>query len=366
MPKKYYLDCNAHLPMCEKAQRAYTEYQNSPAGYGHPSSPSFIGRLAATALETSRKRIAELLGAKSPNQIIFTSTCTQACEWGFNIFHSRAQKAGKILKCSPLEHPAIKYILDKTPHSLLNVTNNGVINEITNDDDYVICLHVQNEIGTIQPLENLRGFVFSDMCQSIGKIPVNLSNMNVDLAVFGAHKFGGPASVGILYFKDPSWWIPLGDGSRYFFDRAGTPDVASIVATTAALEDSLDNMSNNINNMNAFQKKIEKIFINNKIEVISNNVRRVPNTTFIKIPKFALNLLVSLFEQEIYVGIGSACGTKHSGPSPLMLAMGKDGGPGDFIRISTHGQYDEHDAEYIGKIIVEKINDIWRKNYVAK
>ena len=95
-----------------------------------------------------------------------------------------------------------------------------------------VCMHVQNEIGTVQDIENINVPFFCDMSQSLGKIPINVSKIqNLMIGVFGAHKFGGPVGIGFLYIKDNKWWKEFGFGSRYYFDRPGTPDAGMIIAT---------------------------------------------------------------------------------------------------------------------------------------
>lgn len=360
--KIYYLDSNAHVPMSKRAQEAFINYQNSSAGYGHPSAPSTIGREAASSIEIARTKIAKLLNC-SNNQLFFTSTCTQACEWGLKIFNEQAKKRNAVIKSSPMEHPAIKdYVAVNMPQCRFFAVNDGVVVP-ESDEGFNICLHVQNEIGTIQPIENLKGFVFSDMCQTIGKIKIDLRSFPVDIAVFGAHKFGGPAGIGILYLKDPMNWCPFGTGSRYFKDRTGTPDCAGIVATAAALEDTLEKMNIRLQNMQTFQSVLEEKLTNFGIEVICKNSRRVSNTSFLKIQDCAYPLVQALSEKNIHVGLGSACGSKHLGLSPLMQALGKEGGAGDFIRISQHGDYNADDANFIADIIMKKVN-YFRRNYV--
>jgi cysteine desulfurase len=350
--KSFFLDTNAHISMGKSAQKAYIDFQNSPAGKGHPSSKSSLGLITASVLEINRAKIAKLLGAKSSDQIIFTSTCTQACEWGLDIFSKWCLINNNKLFYSSIEHPAIKYYIDHKLSNYNNLINFGLDFEKIEykPDNFVICMGVQNESGLILPINNIKNaHVLSDMCQMIGKVPINLSEMNIDIGIFGAHKFGGPF-VGILYLKDPSKWMAFGTGSRYFCDRAGTPDVAGIVATATALEETLSEMSVKLIKMRSFQAILEKKLTENEIKVILMNKDRVANTTLLKIPKIAIQVLHSLSEENIYVGSGSACSSKDS--SPLMELINEKGGMNDLIRISTDGSYDENDALYVaGRII---------------
>ena len=100
-------------------------------------------------------------------------------------------------------------------------------------------------------------YMLVDISQSIGKISVNLKNMPIDIAVFGGHKFGGSAGVGFIYLKDINLWREFGTGSRYFSDRAGSPDVAAVVATSAALEEELMTMPERLVKMVEFRDILE-------------------------------------------------------------------------------------------------------------
>lgn len=349
-----YLDANAHVPMSAGTIKVYSEYQNSRAGWGHPLAPSLPSREASSALEEARGKIAFLLGAENPNQIIFTSTCTQACEWAMQIMKNNLEKNsrfGESLIYSPLEHSAVNSCVpffDKRFNiKQFSISEDGVIlTGSSSKCDLAICIHVQNEIGTIQPINEIKTkFLFSDMCQTVGKESVCLRDMPVDIAVFGAHKFGGPASVGFMYLKDTSLWQEFGTGSRYFPDRTGTPDVASIVATSFALEETLEKMPESLSNMKEFQLTLEPRLEELGFQIVGKNARRVPNTTYIKVPNsMAFIYLSELSEKGYYVGMGSACGSIHTGSSLATAALSQEGDGNDFIRISQHGTYGKQDA----------------------
>lgn len=353
--KEMYLDANAHLPMNPKALQAYVDFMNSPAAHGHPSAPALPGRLAANALEIARGKIASLIGAEKPSQIVFTSTCTQACEWGLEILAQIDENKFLNIYSSPIEHPAVRdFFEDLSSEFFLPVNSDGVIQPLSTSNNKVCCIHVQNEIGTIQPLDQIKcQYLFSDMSQSLGKIPINLSQMNVDIAAFAAHKFGGP-SFGFMYVRDINWWQAHGAGSRYFFDRAGTPDVAGAVATSIALEEAISSLETRTKNMIAFQSTLETGLESFGAEIMGKNTPRSPNTTFAYLPNKAFSAILALSERGIYTGLGSACGSMHSGPSKLVSTLGRPGNAHDFIRISQFGEYNDADAKYF----LEKLNEV--------
>jgi len=188
----------------------------------------------------------------------------------------------------------------------------------------------------------------SDMSQSLGKMKINVAELNVDLAVFGGHKFGGPSGVGFMYFKDTSDWKEFGTGSRYFMDIPGTPNVGAIVATAAALDESTQTLERRRENMVAFQNRLEPGLKELGFEIIGEGAERCPNTTFVKVPgtrNAGLILMTKLGKLGIHVGLGSACGSIYAGGSPLMEALGKPSDGQDYIRISQFGDYGSQEAE---------------------
>jgi len=341
-----FLDANAHLPLNQKAAQAFIEFNNSIGGHGNAMAASVTGRAAANSIENSRKKIAELIGAKSADQIIFTSTCTQACEWGLEIL--KAQNF-PMTWCSQIEHPAVGKKVAKIFNSNdLFTSKNGIAGCTFEPDEgsAFICIHVQNEVGTIQPIEDIKVPFFCDMSQSLGRLPLNVSKIpNLKIATFAAHKFGGPVGVSFMYIQNPDWWIPFGTGSRYHRDRAGTPDPGMIVATAVALEEALSTLDRRYSNAIAFSTEIEHVIKELGFTVIGDGAKRLPHITFFQIGKKMGPYVVNQFEAErIHIGKGSACGSLTSNSSPVMAALGSGGSASDFIRISQWGNYSEKEA----------------------
>lgn len=347
---KYFLDANAHVAINEKALKAYVDCNKSLAGHGHAQSPSPLGRSAASAIEEARGKIARIIGAKEANQIVFTSTCSQACEWSLQLMSELPLDK---VYMSTVEHPAIKFKYRELfkPNSL-PISANGQVSGLFQfpPNSGVVCIHVQNEVGIIQPIEQLKAqYLLSDMSQGLGKIKINVSSIpNLYFAAFGAHKFGGPGGVGFMYLKDTTMWKEFGSGSRYYFDRTGTPDTAGIVATGVALEEAENSREQRYANMLEFRDTLESGLEEMGWPVICKDANRIPNTTFMKVPRsMALHLLNQLGSEGIYVGLGSACGAVYSGPSAIMTALNLRGTMHDYIRISQFGEYSVKDAKYI-------------------
>lgn len=350
-----FLDANSHLPLNPKALEAYISFNKSLCGYGNAMSTSMPGRLAASKLEEARAMIAKLIGAESTSQIIFTNSCTQACEWGLELL--KAQNFEKVY-CSTIEHKAVSIKAGNLfGNNDLFVNKNGQIACTFDPSEKAafVCMHVQNEIGTIQNIERINVPFFCDMSQSLGKIPVNVSKIpNLMIAAFGAHKFGGPVNIGFLYIRDIKWWKSFGFGSRYFKDSPGTPDVGMIIAAAVALEDAIKTLSARYNRALIFKSIIESAIKSIGINIIGEGADRVPYTTFINVGKrMGPHIMSQLEADEIFVGLGSACGSLHSNTNPTMSALGYNGSYHDNIRISQWGDYGEKEARFVAKSIVK-------------
>ena len=344
-----YLDANAHLPLHPKALEAFTDFNKSTGGHGHAQALSMPGRIAADRIEQSRANIAKHIGAR-PNQIVFTSTCSQACEWGLELL--AAQNFDKVYT-STIEHKAVaSKARELFGNNDLFTNREGVIAcSFTPPENKVafVCIHVQNEIGTIQPIEDVKVPFFSDMSQALGKIPVNVSKLpNLKVAVFGAHKYGGPVGVGFLYIQDTSWWKEFGAGSRYLLDRPGTPDAGMIIAASVALDEAIKTMHTRYENALLFRSIIEDALIKMRIEIVGDQATRVPHTTFLNVGKKMAPYIMTQMEAEgIFVGLGSACGSLHSNSNPVMTALGYGGKAQDYLRISQWGDYGEREARQV-------------------
>ena len=333
-----FLDINAHLPINKKALKAYIKCSNSMAGHGHPSSLTKPSLKANKMLESAREKIAELIGAKSSNQIIFTYGASQSCKWGLKIFGEAY--------VSPIEHPAIKYLTEGYPLLYCDKDCNITLKEKS------ICVHMQNETGTIQDFSKFKGKLFSDISQSLGKTKININEF--DIAAAGGHKFGGPGGTGFLYLKNTDDWQPY-ENYGYYLDRPGTPDVPGMVGMSIALEEALKSLDERLYNMKLFQTKIENMFESYGLEIIAKNSNRSFSTSLIGGFKDSHKLLLELNKKGIYIGLGSACSSYNIEKSPLMDILGKNYNINNIIRISNWGNYGEKEAD----IFINIFKEIW-------
>jgi cysteine desulfurase len=343
MKKKLFLDANAHVPMSDRVLKVFNDYQKSNNAWGNVNTLIEPGIKSTALIEEAREKIARYLGCNS-NQLFFTYGATQACQWGIKILEDNTDK----IYYSSVEHSAVRDAVELYGANTIEkipVDNNGVIKETKFKNYGIAVMSIQNEIGTIEPIEELEGrLIFSDMCQSVGKVPIDLKN--IDIAVFGAHKFGGPTSIGLLYLRNIDLWQPFGTGSRYYMDRPGTIDCGSILAAAESIEETRLTFDEKNARNGEFQKELEERLQNEVIKIIGYGAKRVNNTTFIKIPKIALLVQSDLNSNGIYLGTGSACNKVHTGPSLTLTAIGEDADTDSYLRISQHGQYGKEDAKY--------------------
>ena len=355
--------------------------------FGNASSLHSDGNRARELLDISRKTIADTLGA-NPDEICFTSSGTEANNLALKGIAFANRDLGNHIIVSAIEHDSIlnscKWLERQGFFvTYLPVNPNGIIDpeivlrRITGKTILVSIMHANNEIGTIQPLMHIgkitkeRGIYFhSDACQSYGKIPIQVNEMNLDLLTINAHKIYGPQGVGALFVKKGTQIEPIlhGGGQEHRL-RSSTENVAGIAAFAAAATLCMEEMKKEnvrltamrVRLMQSLQDEIEAIYINGDPEL------RLPgNINFCMAGREgeSIRLLLMLDEEGISVSTGSACSNNSDNSSSHVLqAIGLNPfearGP---IRISL-GRFNTEDevTEFlqIFKKTVEKLNPIF-------
>ena len=332
--------------------------------YGNPSSVYDLGRNAKNTIEIARRQFAESINCE-PKEIIFTGGGSEANNivlW--NMLH---QKRNHVITSS-IEHPAILLVLKEleklgVTHTIIPVDNNGNVNpediknNITPDTGLITIMMANNEVGTIEPIEDIaiiakdHDILFhSDAIQVLGKLPVDVKKLNVDMMSFSAHKFYGPKGVGALFLKNGVNIKPMIiGGSQEKKMRAGTENVSGIAGLGLAAEIA----RKSTNEVCPHLEKLENHFRNRILEInhdiifngnLKNNLPGLINLT---IPNISSDLLlIHLDKQGIAISNGSACSSGTISPSPILKAMGvSDKNNLESIRISAgkHNTIDEVD-----------------------
>jgi len=309
--------------------------------YGNPSSIHRYGRLTRKAIEKARKQIAFLINA-DPSEILITSGGTESNNTALNGIAMK--KPSSHIITSSIEHDAILEPCKKLSKNgfdvdYVSVDNFGMVdpvnieNKITEKTSIVSIMFGNNEVGTIQPISeiakicNSHNVLFhTDAVQAIGKIPIDVKELGVDLLSISSHKLYGPKGIGALYIKngidiDP---VILGGGQEDGL-RSGTENVANIVGFGKACEIAKERFVENISHMNKLRVSlIEKI--HNEIPKVTLNGHpqsRLPNNahfTFLGIN--GEDLIIKLDEYGIAASTGSACSVNTQKASHVLESMG--------------------------------------------
>ena len=274
MERKVYADNAATTAMSRTAIEAMLPYLDGI--YGNPSSLYSLGQRAKEALEGARADIAACLGAQA-NEIYFTSCGSESDNQAIrSAAHLGALKGKKHIISTAFEHHAVLHTLDRLKReegfevTLLDVHRGGVVRPeevqaaIRPDTCLVTVMFANNEIGTVQPIAEIgaacraAGVTFhTDAVQAAGHIPVNVAEQNIDMLSISAHKFHGPKGVGALYCRRGVRLLPFIDGgAQERGRRAGTENVAGIVAMAAALKEACANMQKNSQKLINLREKI--------------------------------------------------------------------------------------------------------------
>jgi len=336
-----YLDYNATAPCDPQVIEAMLPFFHEK--FGNPSSLHSLGQEAKKAIEESRKEIAQLLGAHE-DEIFFVSGGTEANNLAIKGVVSAYEKKGKHLITSVIEHHAILNVfktLEKEGFTVtyLPVNREGWVDPddfqkaITPQTILASVMHANNETGVIQPIEELgrmareRGVIFhTDAVQTVGKLPIDLERLPVDLLSASAHKFYGPKGTGFLYVRRGIRFIPqiLG-GPHERGKRAGTENVPLIVGMAKALEITLKEQPEENQRIQALRDFLEKGILERvpEVVVVGAQAPRLPNTSMMLVKYVeGESMLLNLDFAGICVSSGSACTSGSLEPSHVLLACG--------------------------------------------
>ena len=373
--KTIYVDNAATTAMSDEAIKAMTPYLKEV--YGNPSSLHTVGQRAKEVLEEARVRIAKILNAE-PREIYFTSGGSEADNQAIRSAALNGLKKGKKhIVSTAFEHHAVLHTLKKLEKegfevTYLPVSKQGLVTAkqvkeaIRPDTALVSVMYANNEIGTIQPIKEIgevckkAGVPFhTDAVQAVGHIPVDVNADNIDMLAISAHKFHGPKGVGALYCRKG---IPLNTfiegGAQEKGRRAGTENIAGIVAMCAALEEACANMQSNTKKLTGMRDRlIDGLLKIPHSRLNGDREKRLPsnvNMCFEGIEGEGLLLLLDA--KGICASSGSACTSGSLDPSHVLLAIGL---PHEIahgsLRISLSENNTEEDVDAILKAVPEVV-----------
>lgn len=311
--------------------------------YGNPSSIYKLAQENRIAIENARSSIASIFNAK-PNEIYFTSGGTESDNWALKCIAQAYQKKGKHIITSLIEHHAVlhscKYLETQGFRvTYLPVDKDGLIDleklkeSICDDTILISIIFANNEIGTIQPIEEIgkiaheHNIIFhTDAVQAVGSVAIDVEKMNIDAMSLSAHKFYGPKGIGALYLRKNVKIVPFMDGgAQEFSKRGGTENVPGIIGMAKALEIAYENLDEN----NIFLTKLRDKLIENILENVphcrlnGHRYKRLPNNVNISFEFIeGESLLLLLDSKGFFASSGSACTSGSLDPSHVLLAIG--------------------------------------------
>ncbi len=336
-----HLSANPLLPAVQDAM-----IEAIRAGYGNPSSQHTIGDRAAQALEKARESVANLIHCREPKEVVFTSCGTESINHAVKgVALAKADK-GRHIVTSNIEHNAVlrslrrlklmDYRVTSVPVDSYGRVNPASVAEAIQEDTILVSImHSNNEIGTIEPIEEIakitkqkKVLFHSDAVDSVGVVPIDVQKLGVDLLSFAPSSFYGPTGVGGLYVRRGVGLWPLLDGGvQENNKRAGTENLIGIIGTGVAAEFALRDMDYRISQAQKLKKKIlqelpnyiDDYFINGHPE------KALPNLVSISIQFIEGESVVLLLDEEgIAVSTRSACASGALQASHVLLSIGRD------------------------------------------
>ncbi|MCL7476323.1 MAG: cysteine desulfurase NifS [ANME-2 cluster archaeon] len=311
--------------------------------FGNASSLHSFGQEAAGALNRSRQHVADLIGAQ-PDEVIFTSGGTESDNLALKGIAYLNKNKGKHIITSVIEHPAILNTCKNLQENGFTVTylpvdDQGLVDPgdvedaIKSDTILISVMHANNEIGSIQPIEDISRLahekgvlVHTDAVQSVGKIPVNVDDLGVDMLSLSAHKIHGPKGVGALYVRKGTRLESLIHGGGHERGkRSGTENIPGIVGLAKAAELSGQRLKKDA----AYMANLRDVAITKILDSIPDSylnghpTMRLPNNVHLRFSYVeGESMLMLLNMKGVAVSTGSACSSKSLEPSHVLAALG--------------------------------------------
>jgi cysteine desulfurase len=391
MNRFIYLDNNATTPTDQRVLEAMLPFFNK--FYGNPSSVYTLASKSKDAMEKARLEVAKILNAK-PEEIYFTSGGTEADNLAIKGIAFANKEKGNHIITSKIEHHAVLNTckwLEKQDFNVtyIGVDKYGIVNleelrkAIDDTTILVTIMHANNEIGTIEPIEEIgktvkeineerkankkpRIYFHTDAVQAVGKIPIDVNKLGVDLLSLSGHKFYGPKGVGALFIRKGTKIDPLLHGGHHEKNRrAGTENVPGIVGLGKACEIALKEREKEQTRLRALRDKLEKGILEKIDDVIVNGhpEKRLAGTLNICVKYIeGESMLLNLDFERIAASSGSACTSGSLEPSHVLLACGvsPEIAHGS-LRFSLGHSTTEEDIDYVIEVlppIVKKLREM--------
>lgn len=369
--RQIYLDYNATTPMAPAVVDAMLPFLKGH--YANPSSPHLMGRAANEAIEDARLKIARLLGCDG-EEIIFTGCGTESNNLALKGLFLKGEKPRGHLVISSIEHAAVSApaeFLKKfgVEVSIVGCDSNGVVSPaaiervLRPNTRLVSLMHSNNEIGTLQPIAEIVSIcherqilVHSDAVQSIGKVPVNVADLDLDMLSLSGHKFYGPKGVGALFVRTGLELEPLLHGTAQEQNRrAGTHHTAGIVGMGRAADLAGHHLDEHRDRVEELRNRLQRLLVDAVPDLVVHGIEgdRLPNTLSVAFPEVSGEELLQRIP-ELFASLGSACHHGGKGGSATLRTMGCDPQTmAGTIRLSLGRQTSDEEVELAASWMIE-------------
>lgn len=376
--KNIYLDYAATTPVDKRVVKAMMPFFSEK--FGNTMSLHSLGQEAKEMLENARWTIADFIGARL-DEIIFTSSATESNNLALKGITWANQEKGNHVIISSIEHACIRESAKWLESQGFKVTRlkvdkfgmvdpDDVKKSIQKGTILVSIMHANNEIGTIEPIEEIGKicrekeiYFHTDAVQTLGKIKINVDKLNVDLLSASSHKIYGPKGVGFLYVRKNTKIFPLlHGGGQEFGLRSSTVNVAGIIGFAKAIEICQKVMEKETKKLKKLRQKLIKRVLET-IQIVRLNghpTKSLPNIVNFSFPGLeGESLIFKLDMMGISASTGSACSSSKLEPSPVLLAIGLSPKEAhSSLRLSLGRWTKEKDINYLLEILPKVVKDL--------
>jgi len=373
-----YIDHSATSPVDPEVFEAMKPYFTD--SFGNASTLYSLGREGKKAMESAREEVASIIGAET-KEIIFTSGGTESDNIAILGAAYKLKKKGNHIITSDIEHPAVdetcRY-LEKNGFTVtyLPVYEDGIVkvkdleDAITDKTILITIMHANNEIGTIQPITEIGRiahenniYFHTDAVQTVGKIPVNVKELNVDMLSLSAHKLYGPKGIGALYLRQGVRIEPIMHGGGHEKGiRPGTENVPGIVGLGKACSIAKENLQMDAQKLTSLREMlIDNVLAENEDSYLNGHrTKRLPNNANFRFTGIeGESLILHLDAKGIATSTGSACSSIKLEPSHVLMAIGlKEVEAHGSLRISLGHENTEEDIKYTITAIKEVVEKL--------
>lgn len=336
-----YLDFNATTPIAREVADAMVPYLYE--GFGNPSSSHPYGVAARRAVDEARAQVAGLLGCR-PGEVIFTSGGTESNNLAIKGAALAGRERGDHVITTAVEHPAVLNVCDWLRDqgfrvTVLPVDGQGLVDPadleraIEPGTILVTVMHANNEVGTVQPIaalaeiaHNHGALIHTDAAQSVGKVPVRVDDLAVDLLSVAGHKVYAPKGIGALYVREGVGLVPLLHGAGHEGGlRPGTENVLEIVGLGKACEIAGRDLAANEEHFRAMRDRLHDGLVaalgEDVVRLNGHPEQRLPNTLSVSFRRVEANTLLSAIGDEVAASAGAACHAGEVDVSAVLRAM---------------------------------------------